>query len=78
MPNSTTEPVREVFGTIGHHFRKKNIEDSFEVPASATLFVDSKGMIRNVLIESGLSDHSKGIEPNELLQWADCLSQTDK
>ncbi|KAI0880486.1 AhpC-TSA-domain-containing protein [Annulohypoxylon maeteangense] len=62
--------LREVFAKIGNDLKKRNGDDSLEVPIPATLLVDREGTVRNLFLEA---NYSKRVEPDEVLGWINAL-----
>ncbi|KAI4156007.1 MAG: hypothetical protein LQ340_000596 [Diploschistes diacapsis] len=62
MPD-TLKPVFEMFGT---DLKKRNGDDSFEVPVPATMLVDQHGIVRNTWVDP---DYTKRCDPKTTLEW---------
>ncbi|KAI9735793.1 MAG: hypothetical protein M1834_001257 [Cirrosporium novae-zelandiae] len=64
------DTLRPVFEMIGHDLKKRNGDDSFEVPVPATLLVDQTGVVRNTFVDP---DYTKRLEPSVALEWINAL-----
>ena len=64
------ESMRPLFTSFGHDFKKRNGDDSLEVPVPATFLVDQKGVVRNSFVDA---DYKKRLEPTTALEWINAL-----
>lgn len=62
--------LRQTFEKLGHDLKRRNGDDSFEVPVPATLLVDEKGVVRNTFVNP---DYTKRLEPSVAMEWIDAL-----
>ncbi|KAI1087335.1 AhpC-TSA-domain-containing protein [Rostrohypoxylon terebratum] len=62
--------LREVFAKIGNDLKKRNGDDSLEVPIPATLLVDREGTVKNLFLDA---DYSKRVEPDTVMEWINAL-----
>ncbi|XDG05008.1 hypothetical protein ABKA04_004623 [Annulohypoxylon sp. FPYF3050] len=62
--------LREVFAKIGNDLKKRNGDDSFEVPIPVTLLVDREGTVKNLFLDA---NYSKRVEPDTVMEWINAL-----
>jgi peroxiredoxin len=68
------DTLRPVFDKFGHDLKRRNGDDSLQVPIPAVLLVDRKGVVRNTFIEP---DYTKRLEPSVALEWIDALQESE-
>jgi len=64
------EVMGGLFKQFGTDMKKRNGDESLEVPVPATFLVDKDGIVRNAFIDA---DYTKRLEPSVALQWIDEL-----
>ena len=64
------EALRPVFDNFGTDLKKRNGDDSFEVPVPTTLLVDQEGKVRNVHTDA---DWARRLEPQVAVDWINAL-----
>lgn len=64
------EGLRKPFDTIGIDLKKRNGDDSFELPIPITLLVGRDGIVKNVFVDP---DFTRRLEPEAAFEWIKAL-----
>lgn len=65
--------AREFHAKLGIDLNARNGEDTWEVPAPATILVDRSGTVRNVYIDA---DFRQRLDPKVALEWIDNMNRS--